>query len=1471
MTLMTAEDFKKVGDILHNAVEMTDPTKRAAYLNKICGDDKELRAEVDALLKAHDEAGDFLKVPNVTLDTSPSIESPGTKIGHYELLELIGEGGMGLVYLAQQKEPVKRKVALKIVKLGMDTRQVVARFEAERQTLALLEHPNIAHVFDAGTTDSGRPYFVMEYVKGRSITRYCDDKKLCIEKRLELFRQVCEGIHHAHQKGIIHRDIKPSNIVVSVQDDKSVPKIIDFGIAKAITQPLTEKTSYTEHGQLLGTPEYMSPEQADMAYQDVDTRSDIYSLGVLLYELLTGATPFDAKRLREGGIDHIQQVIREEEPRTPSARLTSLGDKAKAVAERRRTQIITLTRRLHRELEWIPMKAMRKDRTRRYRSASELADDIQNYLTGTPLIAGPESTVYRARKFVRKHAGSVATAALLLLVIILGLVASIVMGCRAEQARQHEATARKQVQQALVRAENAEKAAKEKTEELRRSLYVNSIQLAEAKYGEANMRRVRELLEACPEDLRGWEWYRISHISDQSRATLRGHDDWVGSIAIRPDGNHIISGSGDGTIKVWDAENSDELMTLRGHSDWISSLGYCPDGKRIISASQDKTIKVWDAATGAELLSLAGHEAPFLSAVFSPDGERIVSGSMDKTIKIWDAANGAEVMTLRGHSDVVNSVAFSPNGKRIASGSADRTIKIWDAATGVELMTLRGHTGRIKSVAFSPDGRRIVSAGNNDATIKIWDSATGAELMTLRGHDGWITSTAFSPDGKRIISGSGDNTIKVWDSATGAELTTLRGHGGWIHSIAFSPDGKRIVSGSGDNTIKVWDAAIRGEAVTLSGHEDSVSSIAFSPDSKRIVGSVDRQLKVWDAVTGTEVMTLHEDLWSEDASFSPDGKRIVSGGGGKTVKVWDAGTGKERMTLPGHSDVILSVAFSPDGRRIISGSADKTVKVWDSETGDELMTLRGHKERVKSVAFGPDGKRMVSGSADKTVKIWDAATGTELRTLRGHSKVVWSVAFSPDGKRVVSGSADRTVKLWDTASGAEVMTLRGHRNWVIPVAFSPDGKRIISASGDNTFKIWDAATGAELMSHVVNDPSSIAFSPDGKTIAAGTYANGIILWESTMPAGGYEPRRKLQAVRKIVDELYKEAGFYSEVIDKLNADNTLAEPVRKMALQIASSRLWDDTRKLSRQSWEVVSSPGGQIEAYRLALGKAEMANRLEPKRSIFLARLGVAQYRVGEYQDALTTLIPFEKMKAYDHLGHKHLSSAFIAMALHQLGRDEDAQAALSRLRVQLEDVPSASWNHWAQAFVIEAEKLFAGEGSKLYSVWESIEEGRGKDAVQMIEELRSSKDAETTGRIEGAVKWLGRVYYNRAKTKMSGGEFAEAITDYEIAVHVDPGHAPALNDLAWLRATCLVAEFRDGVKAVEEATKANELTNWIKAAYVGTLAAAYAEAGDFDSATKRQKEAIELLTGEEKELGVDFEERLKLYQSGKPYRESP
>ena len=369
----------------------------------------------------------------LTASLGAVLERPGGQIGHYKLLSVLGEGGMGIVYLAEQAQPIRRHVALKVIKPGMDSARVIARFEAERQALALLDHPNIARVFDAGTTEAGRLYFVMEYVKGLPITEHCDCHKLTIEKRLSLFLQVCHAVQHAHQKGIIHRDIKPSNILVSIPDDQAVPKIIDFGVAKAVSQPLTERTLFTEQGQLFGTPEYMSPEQADMATEDIDTRSDIYSLGVLLYVLLTGILPFDSESLREGGIENIRQVIRESDPMAPSTRLTRLGEDARALAESRRTEVATLAKRLHKELEWIPLKAMRKDRAERYRSASELADDVGNYLKGAPLIAGPLSATYRVRKFVRRNRALVTGIVAVLTVLIAGAVVSTFFAIRAGQ------------------------------------------------------------------------------------------------------------------------------------------------------------------------------------------------------------------------------------------------------------------------------------------------------------------------------------------------------------------------------------------------------------------------------------------------------------------------------------------------------------------------------------------------------------------------------------------------------------------------------------------------------------------------------------------------------------------------------------------------------------------------------------------------------------------------------------------------------------------------------------------------------------------------------------------------------------------------------------------------------------------------------------------------------------------------------
>src|SRR6059036_3181669 len=400
-------------EIFEQALDITPTEERHRFLTSACGEDAALLARVQALLRADESGESFLpEQPKATV--VPITEKPGDKIGRYKLLQQIGEGGCGVVYMAEQTEPVRRRVALKVIKLGVDTKQVIARYEAQRQALALLDHPNIAKVLDAGATETGRPYFVMELVRGIKITEFCDEKTVPPADRLKLFTQVCQAIQHAHQKGIIHRDIKPSNILVTLHDGVPVPKVIDFGIAKATTgQPLTDKTVYTAFEQFIGTPAYMSPEQAELTGLDIDTRSDIYALGVLLYELLTGKTPFDSKRLVEAGFDEIRRIIREEDPPRPSTRLHTLpAAEQTTAAKQRQSEPPKLFGLIRGDLDWIVMKTLEKDRNRRYETANGLARDVQHYLADEPVLACPPSAWYRLRKFARRNKQSLVTAAL---------------------------------------------------------------------------------------------------------------------------------------------------------------------------------------------------------------------------------------------------------------------------------------------------------------------------------------------------------------------------------------------------------------------------------------------------------------------------------------------------------------------------------------------------------------------------------------------------------------------------------------------------------------------------------------------------------------------------------------------------------------------------------------------------------------------------------------------------------------------------------------------------------------------------------------------------------------------------------------------------------------------------------------------------------------------------------------------------
>jgi WD40 repeat protein/serine/threonine protein kinase len=1123
---------------------------REAYLVQICGDEAAIERRVRALLKAHDESVSFLESPAArlpaTADEQPLTERPGAVIGPYKLLQQIGEGGMGVVYMAEQEQPIRRRVALKIIKPGMDSAQVIARFEAERQALALMDHQNIAKVLDAGTTDSGRPYFVMELVHGVPITQYCDDHHLTPKERLELFLPVCHAVQHAHQKGIIHRDLKPSNVLVCLYDGVAVPKVIDFGVAKATGQQLTERTMFTQFGSLVGTLEYMSPEQAEMSQLGIDTRSDVYSMGVMLYELLTGTTPLERHRLREAGFDEIRRLIREEDPPKPSTRLSNSGVALAAISAQRQTEPAKLTRLVRGELDWIVMKALEKDRNHRYESANGLARDVERYLKDEPVEACPPTAGYRLRKFARKHKAGLATAVGFAVLLVLGTAVSAWLAVLAQanenkanahaaQAGQKEQEAKKERDEAQrqrdeVRALNEKLQAKEA--QLRNTLYAAHMNLAQQAWEAGGTERVREFLEqqrpkAGETDLRAFEWYYLYRLCHGELLTLN-HGHGAFSVAYSPDGKRVASGSSNKTVKVWDAQTGQELLSLNGAG---INVAFSPDGKRLASPGGGD-LKVWDAQTGHELLTCKGHTGGVVSVAFSPDGKRLASAGanwdeqqrkyLPGEVKVWDAQTGRELLSLKAHTthSWPNSyIAFSPNGKRLAAAD-NKAVKVWDAQTGQELLSLNGHTDEVYGVAYRPDGKRLVSwaSGPDDdvSIVKVWDAQTGQELLSLKKGVGVV---AYSPDGKRLANGSSDSTVEVWDAETGQELLSFKGHDGEVASVAFSPDGKRLASlGFWDGTVRVWDAQTGQKPLTLRGAAaSSVASVAISPDGKRVAsggkgrpGSGPGVLQVWDTQSGQEIFTLKgHTAQVTTVTYSPDGKRLASGSGDKTVKVWDAQTGQETLAFKGHTGEIYSVAFSPDSKHLASGAGgtwDETkkayvgveVKVWDAQTGKEILTCSGHTRDVRSVVFSRDGKRLASASEDGTLKVWNAQTGQETLTIKGHTSPIGSLVFSPDGKRLASAGAwwlDSTVKVWDAQTGHELLTCKGHTGGVRSVAFSPDGKRLVSTGRDG-LKVWDAQTGQELLT-MKGATAPVAFSPDGHWLTSGSNDGTVTIWDAT--------------------------------------------------------------------------------------------------------------------------------------------------------------------------------------------------------------------------------------------------------------------------------------------------------------------------------------------------------------------------------------
>ena len=811
-------DVRNADTVFAQAIEIASSEERDAFLEKALASDPEQRREVEKLVRDYFRAGEFLERPAARLVATadePLSERPGTLIGPYKLMEQIGEGGMGLVFVAEQQQPVRRKVALKIIKPGMDSRQVIARFEAERQALALMDHPNIAKVLDAGTTESGRPYFVMEFVKGVSLTEYCDQNRLTTRQRLELFGSVCLAVQHAHQKGIIHRDLKPSNVLVAVHDVTPVVKVIDFGVAKATGQQLTEKTLYTAVAQMVGTPQYMSPEQAGLSALDVDTRGDIYSLGVLLYELLTGSTPFESETLRKAAYDEMRRIIREDEPPKPSTRLSTLEKGAlSTLSERRGVDPRRLSSEVRGELDWMVMKALEKDRNRRYESASAFAADVQRFLNDEPVQACPPSASYRLRKFVRRHLALTAAYGLLALLSLFA-----VLGGSAGWLWQAAEKARGQAEKAL---QGEQKARAGEGEALRRQealSYLHRVNLAQVAWSDNDLQRARLELDRCPMELRNWEWRYLHRLCYEEVLVLQGTRPTGGGhiIVFSLDGRRMASSSGGSTVTVWDLPSGREVMRKELEWTYVRCMAFSPDGKRIATGGGvqdqlthkyiDNEIRVWDAAKGKVELTLKYDPYYVTELAFSPDGRKLASAhnsrvgntDLDRSgeffVRVWDLASGHEMHTLEAPTAVCNDLAFSPDGRRltaVANGMLSSMrqrfalqsgpeqgqveVKEWDLTTGRESLAVTlGEKGNTRLLAFSPYTQRLAIAGPDD--IEIWDLVTQKHALTLKSKSPVAGLASFSPDGKCSgVQSRGQNSAGLRSSRRPGGLLSQGAH-----------------------------------------------------------------------------------------------------------------------------------------------------------------------------------------------------------------------------------------------------------------------------------------------------------------------------------------------------------------------------------------------------------------------------------------------------------------------------------------------------------------------------------------------------------------------------------------------------------------------------------------------------------------------------------------------------------------------
>ncbi len=1069
---------------------------------------------------------------------------PGTVIGHYKLLEQIGEGGMGAVFMAQQTEPIKRKVALKLIKPGMDTGQVVARFEAERQALALMDHSNIARVLDAGTTEQGRPYFVMELVRGIPITEYCISKKLSTEARLKLFIDVCHGAQHAHQKGIIHRDLKPNNVLVTLHDGKPVVKIIDFGIAKAVSQDLTERTLFTNFAQLIGTPLYMSPEQAELSGLDIDTRSDVYSLGVLLYELLTGTTPFDRDTLKKVGIEEIRRMIRETDPLKPSQRISTLKAQADSTQSSNPTRDLKRSQlELQGELDWIVMKSLEKERERRYESASAFAADVQRYLNDDPVLACPPSTAYLFRKYNRRHKTKLATGVVMATILVMGMVISMWQAVRATRAQSradsNAAKAFQQEQNAQNESEKAKAAAiaergarEAETRERQRSeanveqakdrLYYADMRLGTVDWESGNSARLQEKLmghvpQSGEKDRRGWDWYYLLGLCNQSEKILRDSSGQVASVAWSHNGKYLASTSLDGDVDVYD-RNTWKRVGAMNFGAPCRGVCWSADDRYLSWGRAGNGVFVLDVGTeNSKSIELKGTRGSVWATAWSPDGEQIASSGMEEKIRIWDWKTQVCTRELNGLNGFSWQLDWNSQGRWLAASvcAGPENKLVWDLNSRDDEM-VGPSIPDPTTVRWSPDGRQL-AIGTSSGKCLVYKTNTWELTSEWQAHRGRVLSLDWRDDAMQLASAGEDRLIYLWNPATADKILALRGSLKQVNSISWDSSGDFLASG--DAMTRIWSLKRPTDTREFNEPDFEAKDFAWSGDATTIIGLGADKVVTWGVLDG-KLLSQIPIPPGENKRLNPDGSRFVmtvEADQQKSMNLFDAKSGNLLRSIIPETEVVnrlldsFHFAFSPDG----SSLAISERKLLDS-LNIIIANLSGDRNLVQfisgiklpsGIAWSPDGKLIAGfGLGDINhenakygyVHVFDVAKQSRIMLARQGPAVCKSLAWSPDGNQLVCGDGDGVAAIWDISNQRKTASANLHSSPINFLAWTPDGKRIASASLDNTICVWEPVSGEELirLSLPTLGGAKIKWFPDGRQLAALTVDGIIHEWDA---------------------------------------------------------------------------------------------------------------------------------------------------------------------------------------------------------------------------------------------------------------------------------------------------------------------------------------------------------------------------------------